>query len=102
MQYKRTKKSLPQIARELHVDGVVEGTVQREGDRVRITAQLLYGPSDEHVWAQSYDRCLRDVLALQNEVAGDIAEEIRIKLTPQEKMRLASARPVNLELQQGT
>jgi TolB-like protein/lipoprotein NlpI len=97
MQYKRTKKSLPEIARELNVDGIVEGTVLRSGDRVRITAQLLYGPSDKHIWAQSYDRSLRDVLALQNEVAGAIANEINIKVTPQEKMRLATARPVNLE-----
>jgi|SRR5690242_11350053 TolB-like protein/Flp pilus assembly protein TadD len=97
MQYKRTKKSLPQIARELNVDGIVEGTVQREGERVRITAQLLYGPTDKHVWAQSYDRSLREVLALQNEVASAIAHEINVSVTPQEKSRLAAARPVNLE-----
>lgn len=97
MQYKRTKKSLPIIARELNVDGIVEGTVLRSGDRVRITAQLLYGPSDKHIWAESYERSLRDVLALQNEVASAIAQEIKVKVTPQEKMRLATARPVNLE-----
>jgi TolB-like protein/Flp pilus assembly protein TadD len=97
MQYKRTKKSLPQIASELHVDGIVEGTVLREGDRVRITAQLLYGPTDRHLWAQSYERSLRDVLALQNEVARAITLEIKVSLTPQEKLRLATARPVNLE-----
>jgi len=75
----------------------VEGTVQRYGDRVRITAQLLYGPTDKHIWAQSYDRSLRDVLALQNEVASEIAQEIDITLTPQEKIRLATVRPVNPE-----
>lgn len=97
MQYKRTKKSLPQIARELNVDGIVEGTVQHEGERVRITAQLLYGPTDKHIWAQSYDRSLREVLALQNEVASAIAREINVSIMPQEKLRLTTARPVNLE-----
>jgi TolB-like protein/Flp pilus assembly protein TadD len=97
MQYKRTKKSLPEIARELHVDGVVEGTVLRSGDRVRITAQLLYGPSDKHLWAQSYEGSLRDVLALQNEVAKAIAQQIKAKVTPQVQLRLTTAAPVNLD-----
>ena len=96
-QYKGTKKPLPQIARELNVDAIVEGTVRRSGNRVRITANLLYGPSDRHLWAQAYERNLGDVLVLQNEVARTIAGQIRIRLTPQEHVRLAASRPVNPE-----
>jgi TolB-like protein/DNA-binding winged helix-turn-helix (wHTH) protein/Tfp pilus assembly protein PilF len=97
MRYKRTDKSLPQVARELNVDGIVEGTVQRSGDRVRITAQLIYAPTDRHLWAESYDRELKDVLALQDDVARAIANEIKVTLTPQEQMSLAAVRPVNPE-----
>jgi len=97
MRYKKTDKPLPQIARELGVGGVVEGSVLRVGDRVRITAQLIHAASDEHLWAESYERDLRDVLALQAELARAIANEIRINLTPQEQARLASTRPVNPE-----
>ncbi len=81
MQYKQTKKSLPQIARELNVDGIIEGTVQRSGDRVRITAQLIHGPTDRHLWANSYERDTRDVLALEQDVTEDIARQIRARLT---------------------
>jgi TolB-like protein/DNA-binding winged helix-turn-helix (wHTH) protein/Flp pilus assembly protein TadD len=95
MRYKRTNKSLLQVARELNVDGIVEGTVQRSGDRVRITAQLIHAPTDHQLWAESYDRELKDVLALQDEVARAIATEIKITLTPQEQMSLTAARPVN-------
>ena len=95
MQYKRTQKPLPQIARELNVDAIVEGTVQRSGNRVRITANLLHAPSDQHLWAERYERDLRDVLTLQGEVAQAIASEIQIKVSPQEQARLATARPVN-------
>jgi len=95
--YKDTKRPLPDIARELGVDAVVEGTVTRSGNRVRITAQLIDGRSDRHLWAESYERDLRDVLALQNEVSGDIAKEIQIKVTNTEKSPLASARPVSPE-----
>jgi len=95
MRYKKTDKSLPQVARELNVDGIVEGTVQRSGDRVRITAQLIHAPTDHHLWSESYDRELKDVLALQDEVARAIANEIKITLTPQEQMSLAAVRPVN-------
>jgi TolB-like protein/DNA-binding winged helix-turn-helix (wHTH) protein/Flp pilus assembly protein TadD len=95
MRYRRTNKSLSQVARELNVDGIVEGTVQRSGDRVRITAQLIYAPTDHHLWAESYDRELKDVLALQDEVARAIANEIKITLTPQEQMSLTAVRPVN-------
>ncbi len=95
MRYKGPDKSLPEIARELHVDAVVEGSVERSGDQVRITAQLIDAPNDRHLWAKTYERDLRDVLALQDEVAQAIANEIRIKLTPQERSLLGRARPVN-------
>jgi TolB-like protein/DNA-binding winged helix-turn-helix (wHTH) protein/tetratricopeptide (TPR) repeat protein len=81
MQYKQTKKSLPEIARELNVDGIVEGTVQRSGDRVRITAQLIHGPSDKHLWANSYERDMRDVFTLEREVTDDIAHRVQAQLT---------------------
>jgi TolB-like protein/DNA-binding winged helix-turn-helix (wHTH) protein/Tfp pilus assembly protein PilF len=97
MHYKGTHKTLPQIGRELNVDAVIEGAVLRSGDRVRITAQLVEAPSDRHLWAESYERDLRDVLALQDEVARAIANEVKIKLSPQEQIRLASARPVDPE-----
>ncbi|HSZ00469.1 MAG TPA: winged helix-turn-helix domain-containing protein [Terriglobales bacterium] len=97
MHFKGTRETLPQIGRELNVDAVVEGSAARAGDHIRITAQLIETQTDRHLWAKSYERNVQDVLALQNEVARDIAEEIRIKLTPQEKMLLASGRPVNLE-----
>ncbi len=95
MRYKGPDKSLPEIARELHVDAVVEGSVERSGDQVRITAQLIDAPNDRHLWAKTYERDLRDVLALQDEVTQAIANEIRIKLTPQERSLLGRARPVN-------
>jgi TolB-like protein/Tfp pilus assembly protein PilF/predicted Ser/Thr protein kinase len=80
MQYKGTQKPLRQIARELSVDAVVEGSVMRAGDRVRITAQLIDGATDKHLWANDYDRDARDVLALQHDVAGAIAREVRATL----------------------
>jgi TolB-like protein/DNA-binding winged helix-turn-helix (wHTH) protein/Flp pilus assembly protein TadD len=95
MQYRGTHKALPQIARELNVDAVVEGTVLRAGDRVRITAQLIRAPMDKHLWAHSYEGDLRDVLALQENVAKDIAGQIRAQLTSQEQAKLKNARPVN-------
>jgi TolB-like protein/DNA-binding winged helix-turn-helix (wHTH) protein/Tfp pilus assembly protein PilF len=97
VQYKGTKKSLPQIAQELSVDAVVEGAVQRSGDKVEITVQLIQAPSDRHLWAKSYERDLRDVLALQREVAHAITDEIKVKLTPSEKVHLASARSIDSE-----
>lgn len=95
MLYKGARKTTPEIARELNVDAIVEGSVLRSNDRVRITAQLIRAATEEHLWAESYERDLRDVLALQGEIARGITDEIRIKLTPQEKVRLASARPIN-------
>ena len=95
MAYKHTRKSLPEIARELNVDAVVEGTVLRSGDEVRITAQLIEGLADRHVWSQSYQGGLRDTLALQNKVARAIADQIRINLNPHEQAALRSVRVVN-------
>ena len=90
MGYKHTRKSLPQIARELNVDGVVEGTVLRSGDRVRITAQLIDGAADRHLWSQSYEGEVRDTLALQSNVARAIAEQIRINVNAREQAALSS------------
>jgi tetratricopeptide (TPR) repeat protein len=95
MHYKRPEKSLPEIARELNVDHVVEGSVLRAGDRVRISVQLIDAPGDRHLWANSYERDLKDVLTLQSEVAQDIAGQVRAQLTPQERTRLSNKRPVN-------
>ncbi|MDA2926372.1 tetratricopeptide repeat protein, partial [Acidobacteria bacterium AH-259-G07] len=97
MRYKERNKSVPEIARELGVDAVVEGSVLRAGNRVRITAQLIHGTTDEHLWAESYQHDLSDILALQSEVARAIAQEIQIKLTPEEQQHLASVQPVNPE-----
>ena len=97
MPYKHTRKPLPQIAHELNVDAVVEGTVIRAGAQVRITAQLIDAVADKHLWAQSYDGDLRDTLALQNTVARAIAEQIRINVTPQEQVALKHANVVNPE-----
>jgi TolB-like protein/Flp pilus assembly protein TadD len=95
MRFKGTDKPLPTIARELNVDAVVEGSVLRAASRVRITAQLIHAATDEHLWAESYQRELRDILDLQSEVAQAIAKEIQIKLTPREQAQFARARPVN-------
>ena len=97
MQYKETKKPLPQVGKELNVDGVVEGTVERVGDRVRIRAQLIEAATDKHVWAKSYERSLSDILAMQDEVARAVAAEIQVALTPQEQARMTIARVVNPE-----
>jgi len=97
MQYKGVRKPLAQIARELNVDTVVEGTVLRSDKQVRITAQLIRAPADEHLWAQSYEGDVRDTLALQKKVARAIAEQIRIKLTPQEDAVLENVKVVNPE-----
>jgi TolB-like protein/DNA-binding winged helix-turn-helix (wHTH) protein/Flp pilus assembly protein TadD len=97
MAYKHANKPLPQIARELNVDAVVEGTVLRSGDQVRITAQLIEASSDKHLWSQSYQGELRDTLALQSQVARAIADQIRINLNPQEQAALKTASVVNPE-----
>ena len=97
MHYKGTRKALPEIARELDVDAVLEGSVLRAGNGVRITAQLIDARTDHHLWSESYERDLADVLALQGEVAASIAEQIELTLTPEDRARLAPARRVRPE-----
>jgi len=94
-QYKGAKKSVPEIARELNVGAVVEGSVLLDGDRVRVSVQLVQAVPERHLWAESYDRQRRDVLALDGEVARTVAKEIKITLTPDEETRLARTRTVN-------
>jgi TolB-like protein/DNA-binding winged helix-turn-helix (wHTH) protein/Flp pilus assembly protein TadD len=95
MQYNGRKKPLPEIAQELHVDAIVEGGVVRSGGRVRVTAQLIQAANDRQIWAESYERELRDLLALQNDVARDIAEHVQAQITAQDRQRLSIARPLN-------
>jgi TolB-like protein/DNA-binding winged helix-turn-helix (wHTH) protein/Flp pilus assembly protein TadD len=97
MQYKGARKPLPEIGRELNVDAVLIGSVVRSGERVRIAVQLIHAATERNIGSYSYERDLRDVLALQREVTQDIVGKIRIKLTPQEQMQFGSARPVNPE-----
>ncbi len=97
MVYKGSKKTLPQIARELNVDAVVEGAVEKSGDHVRINAQLIDATADRNLWAESYQRDSRDVLGLQSEVAQAIARKIQIQVTPQEQQRLAASASINPE-----
>ncbi len=95
--YKNTTKTLAEIAKELNTDGVIDGSVERSGNRVKITMQLIHGSNDHTLWAESYNRELRDILSLQEEVADTIAKEVRVALTPQDRGRLSGARPVNPE-----
>ncbi len=95
MQYKGKRKPMPQIAKELNVDAIVEGTVMRSGNRVRITAQLIEARKDRHLWAETYERDLRDILPMQDELARTIASEVKITLTPPEQSRLSNARSVD-------
>jgi TolB-like protein/DNA-binding winged helix-turn-helix (wHTH) protein len=97
MQFKRSKETLPQIGRDLKVDAVVEGAVTRGENRVRVTAQLIEASSDRHLWARSYERDLKDVLALQDEIAQDIAGQIRVELTPKEHSLVIQAHAVDPE-----
>jgi serine/threonine protein kinase/Tfp pilus assembly protein PilF len=97
MRYKNTDKLLPDIANELNVEGIVEGSILRDGDKIRITAQLIHATEDRHLWVKNYEREMQDVLTLQREVAGDIAKEIRVSLTDQEKETLNSARTIDPE-----
>ena len=97
LRYKASRKLLPQIARELNVEAVIEGSVLRSGDRVRIAVQLIQASTDRHLWAESYERDLRDVLALQSEIAKQVAEEVRVILTPEEQEQLGKARRVHPE-----
>jgi len=100
MQYKGKHKPVPQIARELNVDAIIEGTVVRSGDRVRITAQLIAAPQDRLLWAETYEGDLRNVLALQDEVTTAIAKQISVQLTPQEQTEFVHARSVDPEAHQ--
>jgi serine/threonine-protein kinase len=100
MRYQGTRRPLPEIARELKVQAVVEGSVLRAGESVRINVQLIDGVHDRHLWAESYERDLRDILKLQGEVARAITREIQVVLTPQEQAALAGARAVNPEAHQ--
>lgn len=95
VQYKGSQKSLKQIAQELNVDAVAEGSVQRSGDKIRVTVSLIDAATEKLLWNGEYDRDLRDVLTLQNEVAQEVTQAIRIKLTPQEQGRLAQVRRIN-------
>jgi TolB-like protein/DNA-binding winged helix-turn-helix (wHTH) protein/Tfp pilus assembly protein PilF len=95
MQYSGRTKSLREIARELHVDAIVEGGMIRSGEHVRVTARLIRAANDQQIWAGSYDRELRDVLALQNDIAGDIAEHVRAQITAEDRQRLATVRVLN-------
>jgi TolB-like protein/Tfp pilus assembly protein PilF len=97
MRYKKTDKTLPQIARELNVDAIIEGTVLRSGERVRISVQLINAHTDTHLWAQSYDRDLRDILALHAELAQAVAREVQIKLTPHDYAHFVHMHPVDPE-----
>lgn len=97
--YQRAKKSIREIAHELSVDVVVEGTITQSGDRLRVTANLIQVSPEKHIWAHSYERTLRDVLTLQNEIAGAIATEIQGNLSPEQLSRLRRTRPVNPQAQ---
>jgi TolB-like protein len=94
-EYKATTKHLPQIARELKVDDILEGSVVREGDQVRVTVQLLDAPNDRHLWSENYQRPLRNILTLQREIAQAVAQQVRVKLSPQQQARLGMARAVD-------
>lgn len=95
MDYKGTKKHLPEIARELNVDAILEGSVIREKDNVRVTIQLLDGLADRHLWSEAYERPVNGVLNLQRDVAKAVASEIRVKLTPVQQARLKAVQDLN-------
>ncbi len=98
MRFKDTQLSIPEIARTLGVDAVVEGSVIREGDHIRVTAQLIRGPTDAHFWSETYDREVRDALTLESELAQSIAEKVEVTVTGQEHERLSFVRPVAPEV----
>jgi pentatricopeptide repeat protein len=98
MQYKDTKEALPEIAKTLGVDAIVEGSVIRDGNRIRVHAQLIRAATDEHFWSEAYDRELRDVLTLQSDVAQSIAQKVEVTITGEERARLTAARPVSPEV----
>ena len=97
MQFKDTRLSAPEIARKLGVDALVEGSVMREGNRIRVHAQLIRATTDEHFWSESYDRELGDALTLESEVAQSIAQRVEVTVSGEERARLVAARPVSPE-----
>jgi TolB-like protein len=98
MTFKDTKVSLPEIARTLHVDAIVEGSVIREGNHIRVHAQLIRGTTDEHFWSEEYEREVRDALALESDVAQSIARKVEVTLTGKERQRLAATHHVSPEV----
>jgi len=98
MRFKDTQLSVPEIARTLRVDAIVEGSVMREGSRIRVHAQLIRGATDEHFWSEAYDRDLGDVLALESEVAQSIARKVEVTVTGKEQERLTAVRSVSPEV----
>ena len=94
MQYKDAKLSVPEIAKTLHVDALVEGSVIREGNRVRVHCQLIRASTDEHFWAETYDRDLGDALTLESDVAQSIARRVEVTVSGEEQARLVAVRPV--------
>ena len=98
LRFKNPQTSIPEIARALGVDAVVEGSVEREGDRIRVTAQLIRGATDQHFWSETYDREMRDALNLESELAQSIAQKVEVTVTGEEHQRLSSARPVAPEV----
>lgn len=98
MQFKDTKLSVPEIAKTLNVDAVVEGSVIRDGNRIRVNAQLIRGATDDHFWSESYDRDMIDALDLQSDVARSIARKVEVTVSGQERSRLVEARPVAPEV----
>ena len=98
MRFKNPQLSVPEIAGLLHVDAIVEGSVMRQGNRIRVTAQLIRGSTDEHFWSETYDRELRDVFAVQSEVTQSIAQKVQVTATGEEHQRLTAARSVAPEV----
>src|SRR6195256_1596519 len=98
MHFKDTQLSVPEIARALHVDALVEGSVIRDGSRIRVTAQLIRGATDAHFWSETYDRELRDALALESDVAQSIARRVEVTVSGEERARLVAARHVAPEV----
>jgi TolB-like protein/DNA-binding winged helix-turn-helix (wHTH) protein len=94
MRFKDAQLSIPEIAKTLQADAVVEGSVVREGNRIRVTAQLIRGPSDEHFWSETYDRELPDVLSLESDVAQAIAQKVEVTITGEEKLRITASHSV--------
>ena len=97
MRYKKSGKSIPEIATELGVDGIIEGSVQRSSEKVRVTAQLIHAATDSPIWSRSFEQSMTDVLKLQSEIAQAVVSEIKAQLTPEERQRLGRSSPVDPE-----